>query len=203
MNLIEQRILSDGVIAPGDILKINTFLNQQIDPAVINFIAQALKHRFEGTEATKILTIEVSGIPIATMLGHYLNLPVIFARKQQDIQNTNDLYISQAFSFTHKQQNKLTVPALFISSTDKILIVDDFLANGEAVRALINITNQAGATVAGIGIAVEKGFMKGGKELRAEGYHVESIAIIDEMDYETQTLRFHENQANEIYESNI
>ena len=203
MNLIEQRILSDGVIAPGDILKINTFLNQQIDPAVINFIAQALKHRFEGTEATKVLTIEVSGIPIATMLGHYLNLPVIFARKQQDIQNTNDLYISQAFSFTHKQQNKLTVPALFISSTDKILIVDDFLANGEAVRALINITNQAGATVAGIGIAVEKGFMKGGKELRAEGYHVESIAIIDEMDYETQTLRFHENQANEIYESNI
>ena len=203
MNLIEQRILSDGVIAPGDILKINTFLNQQIDPAVINFIAQALKHRFEGTEATKILTIEVSGIPIATMLGHYLNLPVIFARKQQDIQNTNDLYISQAFSFTHKQQNQLTVPAPFISSTDKILIVDDFLANGEAVRALINITNQAGATVAGIGIAVEKGFMKGGKELRAEGYHVESIAIIDEMDYETQTLRFHENQANEIYESNI
>ena len=203
MNLIEQRILSDGVIAPGDILRINTFLNQQIDPAVINFIAQALKHRFEGTEATKILTIEVSGIPIATMLGHYLNLPVIFARKQQDIQNTNDLYISQAFSFTHKQQNQLTVPAPFISSTDKILIVDDFLANGEAVRALINITNQAGATVAGIGIAVEKGFMKGGKELRAEGYHVESIAIIDEMDYETQTLRFHENQANEIYESNI
>ena len=203
MNLIEQRILSDGVIAPGDILKINTFLNQQIEPAVINFIAQEFKKRFEGVEVTKILTIEVSGIPIATMLGHYLNLPVIFARKQQDIQNTNDLYISQAFSFTHKQQNKLTVPALFISSTDTILIVDDFLANGEAVRALINISTQAGATVAGIGIAVEKGFMKGGKELRAEGYHVESIAIIDEMDYETQTLRFHENQANEIYESNI
>jgi xanthine phosphoribosyltransferase len=203
MNLIEKKILSDGVISPGHILKINNFLNQQIEPAVINFIAQEFKKRFEGVEVTKILTIEVSGIPIATMLGHYLNLPVIFARKQQAIQDTSDLYISQAFSFTHKEQNQLTVPAPFISSTDKILIVDDFLANGEAVRALINITNQAGATVAGIGIAVEKGFMKGGKELRAEGYHVESIAIIDEMDYETQTLRFHENQANEIYESDI
>ena len=192
MNLIEKKILSDGIIEPGNILKINNFLNQQIEPDVVSFIAQELKKRYEGVEITKILTIEISGIPIATILGHFLNLPVIFARKQEVSQTTADTYSSQAFSFTHKKQNQVYVPAPFLSSADKILIIDDFLANGEASRALIDIANQAGATVVGIGVAVEKGFMKGGKELRAEGYHVEAVAIIDEMDYETQTIRFRE-----------
>ena len=192
MNFIEKKILSDGVIEPGHILKINNFLNQQIEPDVVSFIAQELKKRYEGVEITKILTIEISGIPIATILGHFLNLPVIFARKQEVSQTTADTYSSLAFSFTHKQQNKVYVPTPFISSTDKILIIDDFLANGEAARALIDIVNQAGATIAGIGMAIEKGFMKGGKELRAEGYRVESVAIIDEMDYETKTIRFRE-----------
>ena len=192
MNFIEKKILSDGVIEPGNILKINNFLNQQIDPDVMSFIAQDLKKRFEGVEMTKILTIEISGIPIATMLGHYLSLPVIFARKQEILNATDGMYVSQAFSFTHKQQNTVYVPTPFISSADKILIVDDFLANGEAARALIDIVSQAGATVAGIGIAIEKGFMKGGQELRAEGYRVESVAIIDGMDYETQTIHFRE-----------
>ena len=193
MNFIEKKILSDGVIEPGNILKINNFLNQQIDPDVMSFIAQDLKKRFEGVEMTKILTIEISGIPIATMLGHYLSLPVIFARKQEILNATDGMYVSQAFSFTHKQQNTVYVPTPFISSADKILIVDDFLANGEAARALIDIVRQAGATVAGIGIAIEKGFMKGGQELRAEGYRVESVAIIDGMDCETQTIHFREN----------
>ena len=192
MNFIEKKILSDGVIEPGNILKINNFLNQQIDPDVMSFIAQDLKKRFEGVEMTKILTIEISGIPIATMLGHYLSLPVIFARKQEILNATDGMYVSQAFSFTHKQQNTVYVPTPFISSADKILIVDDFLANGEAARALIDIVRQAGATVAGIGIAIEKGFMKGGQELRAEGYRVESVAIIDGMDCETQTIHFRE-----------
>ena len=192
MNFIEKKILSDGIIEPGNILKINNFLNQQIDPDVMSFIAQDLKKRFEGVEMTKILTIEISGIPIATMLGHYLSLPVIFARKQEILNATDGMYVSQAFSFTHKQQNTVYVPTPFISSADKILIVDDFLANGEAARALIDIVSQAGATVAGIGIAIEKGFMKGGQELRAEGYRVESVAIIDGMDYETQTIHFRE-----------
>ena len=192
MNFIEKKILSDGVIEPGHILKINNFLNQQIEPDVVSFIAQELKKRYEGVEITKILTIEISGIPIATILGHFLNLPVIFARKQEVSQTTADTYSSLAFSFTHKQQNKVYVPTPFISSTDKILIIDDFLANGEASRALIDIANQAGATVVGIGVAVEKGFMKGGRELRAEGYRVESVVIIDEMDYETKTIRFRE-----------
>lgn len=192
MNFIEKKILSDGIIEPGNILKINNFLNQQIDPDVMSFIAQDLKKRFEGVEMTKILTIEISGIPIATMLGHYLSLPVIFARKQEILNATDGMYVSQAFSFTHKQQNTVYVPTPFISSADKILIVDDFLANGEAARALIDIVRQAGATVAGIGIAIEKGFMKGGQELRAEGYRVESVAIIDGMDCETQTIHFRE-----------
>ena len=192
MNFIEKKILSDGIIEPGNILKINNFLNQQIDPDVMSFIAQDLKKRFEGVEMTKILTIEISGIPIATMLGHYLSLPVIFARKQEILNATDGMYVSQAFSFTHKQQNTVYVPTPFISSADKILIVDDFLANGEAARALIDIVSQAGATVAGIGIAIEKGFMKGGQELRAEGYRVESVAIIDGMDCETQTIHFRE-----------
>ena len=190
MNAIEKKIRSIGVIMPGDILRINNFLNQQIEIDVMRYIGQEFKKRFEGSEATKILTIEASGIAIATMLGLYLDLPIVFARKQTTLTITDNLLISQANSYTHKQQNKVFVPATFVAPTDKFLIVDDFIAEGEAIRALIDIVNQGGATVAGIGIVVEKGFQKGGRELRAEGYHLESLAIIDEMDYETQTIRF-------------
>lgn len=190
MNAIEKKIKSTGVIMPGNVLRINNFLNQQIEIDVMRYIGQEFKKRFEGSEATKILTIEASGIAIATMLGLYLDLPIVFARKQPVLTMTNNLLISQANSYTHKQLNKVFVPATFVAPTDKFLIVDDFIAEGEAIRALIDIVNQGGATVAGIGIVVEKGFQKGGRELRAEGYHLESLAIIDEMDYETQTIRF-------------
>lgn len=190
MNAIEKKIRSIGVIMPGDILRINNFLNQQIEIDVMRYIGQEFKKRFEGSEATKILTIEASGIAIATMLGLYLDLPIVFARKQPVLTMTDDMLISQANSYTHNQLNKVFVPATFVAPTDKFLIVDDFIAEGEAIRALIDIVNQGGATVAGIGIVVEKGFQKGGRELRAEGYHLESLAIIDEMDYETQTIRF-------------
>ena len=190
MNAIEKKIRSIGVIMPGDILRINNFLNQQIEIDVMRYIGQEFKKRFEGSEATKILTIEASGIAIATMLGLYLDLPIVFARKQPVLTMTDDMLISQANSYTHKQLNKVFVPATFVAPTDKFLIVDDFIAEGEAIRALIDIVNQGGATVAGIGIVVEKGFQKVGRELRAEGYHLESLAIIDEMDYETQTIRF-------------
>lgn len=190
MNAIEKKIRSIGVIMPGDILRINHFLNQQIEIDVMRYIGQEFKKRFEGSEATKILTIEASGIAIATMLGLYLDLPIVFARKQPVLTMTDDMLISQANSYTHNQLNKVFVPATFVAPTDKFLIVDDFIAEGEAIRALIDIVNQGGATVAGIGIVVEKGFQKGGRELRAEGYHLESLAIIDEMDYETQTIRF-------------
>ena len=190
MNAIEKKIRSIGVIMPGDILRINNFLNQQIEIDVMRYIGQEFKKRFDGSEATKILTIEASGIAIATMLGLYLDLPIVFARKQPVLTMTDDMLISQANSYTHNQLNKVFVPATFVAPTDKFLIVDDFIAEGEAIRALIDIVNQGGATVAGIGIVVEKGFQKGGRELRAEGYHLESLAIIDEMDYETQTIRF-------------
>jgi xanthine phosphoribosyltransferase len=190
MNYLEQKILSDGEIRPGNILKIDNFLNHQIDINVMREIAQDFKNRYEGVEVNKILTIEASGIAIATMLGHYLDVPVVFAKKSETLNSTDNKYVSNAYSFTHKQQNKVFVSAPYLSATDKILIVDDFLAEGEAVHALIDIAHQAGATVAGIGIAVEKGNQKGGKELRAEGYRVESIVIIDEMDFETQTIKF-------------
>lgn len=190
MNAIEKKIRSIGVIMPGDILRISNFLNQQIEIDVMRYIGQEFKKRFEGSEATKILTIEASGIAIATMMGLYLDLPIVFARKQPVLTMTDDMLISEANSYTHNQLNKVFVPATFVAPTDKFLIVDDFIAEGEAIRALIDIVNQGGATVAGIGIVVEKGFQKGGRELRAEGYHLESLAIIDEMDYETQTIRF-------------
>ena len=192
MNYLEQKILSDGIIKPGNILKIDNFLNHQIDINVMREIAQEFKNRFAGVEVNKILTIEASGIAIATMLGHYIDVPVVFAKKGESLNSTDNKYISQAYSFTHRQRNKVFVSAPYLSATDKILIVDDFLAEGEAVHALIDIAHQAGATVAGIGIAVEKGYQKGGKELRAEGYRLESIAIIEDMDYDTQTIRFRE-----------
>ena len=192
MNYLEQKILKECEIRPGNILKIDNFLNHQIQMDVMRFIAQEFKTRFAGTKITKILTIEASGIAIATMLGHYLDVPVVFAKKGETLNSSDDKYMSQAYSFTHKKQNKVFVSVPYISATDHLLIVDDFLAEGEAVHALIDIARQAGATIAGIGIAVEKGHQNGGRILREEGYHLESIAIIEEMDYETQTIKFRE-----------
>ena len=190
MNYLEEKILREGVIRPGNILKIDNFLNHQIQIDVIRYIAQEFKSRFADTEITKILTIEASGIAIATMLGNSLDVPVVFAKKSETLNSIDDKYISQAYSFTHKKQNNVFVFAPYISASDHVLIVDDFLAEGEAVHALIDITRQAGATIAGIGIAVEKGHQSGGRKLREEGYHLESIAIIEEMNYETQTIKF-------------
>lgn len=190
MNYLEEKILREGVIRPGNILKIDNFLNHQIQIDVMRFIAQEFKTRFAGTEITKILTIEASGIAIATMLGNSLDVPVVFAKKSETLNSSDDKYISQAYSFTHKKQNKVFVSVPYLSASDHVLIVDDFLAEGEAVHALINIARQAGATIAGIGIAVEKGHQNGGRILRNEGYHLESLAIIEEMNFETQTIKF-------------
>ncbi len=190
MNYLEEKILREGVIRPGNILKIDNFLNHQIQIDVMRFIAQEFKTRFAGTEITKILTIEASGIAIATMLGNSLDVPVVFAKKSETLNSSDDKYISQAYSFTHKKQNKVFVSVPYLSASDHVLIVDDFLAEGEAVHALIDIARQAGATIAGIGIAVEKGHQNGGRKLREEGYHLESLAIIEEMNYENQTIKF-------------
>ena len=190
MNFLEEKILSDGIIKQDNILKIDNFLNHQIDINIMRQIAQELKRRFSDVEVNKVLTIEASGIAIATMLGNLYDVPVVFAKKSETANSTDDKYVSQAYSFTHKHMNSVFVSRPYLSSSDRVLIVDDFLADGQAAHALINIVHQAGGKVSGIGIAVEKGQQQGGKLLREEGYRLESIAIIEEMNWQSQTIRF-------------
>ena len=190
MNFLEEKILTDGVVKPGNVLKIDNFLNHQIDIGIIRQIANELKRRFQPAEVNKVLTIEASGIAIATMLANLYDVPVVFAKKSETVSNTDEKYIAQAYSFTHKRMNDVFVSRPYLKNTDKVLIVDDFLADGQAAHALIDIVHQAGGEVVGIGIAVEKGQQMGGALLRQEGYKLESIAIIEEMDYKTQTIRF-------------
>ena len=192
MNFLEERIVTDGTIMEGNVLKIDNFLNHQIDIGIIRQIAYELKRRFEGIEVNKVLTIEASGIAIATMLGHLYDVPVVFAKKSETVNSTDAKYVSQAYSFTHKKMNKVFVSRPYLHDTDRVLIVDDFLADGQATHALIDLVHQAGGQVAAIGIAVEKGQQKGGRLLREEGYRLESVAIIEEMDWKTQTIRFRE-----------
>lgn len=192
MNFLEEKILADGKINPGNVLKVDNFLNHQIDIDIMRQIAYEFKRRFKGKEVTKVLTIEASGIAIATMLADLYDVPVVFAKKSSTVNCTDDKYVAQAYSFTHKKMNNVFVSRPYLSANDKVIIVDDFLADGEAAGALINIVKQAGGSVTGIGIAIEKGVQAGGKKLREAGYHLESIAIIDEMDYDTQRIRFRE-----------
>lgn len=194
MNFLEEKIVSDGVVKPGNILIIDNFLNHQIDIGIIRQIASELKRRFRGVEVNKILTIEASGIAMATMLGHLYDVPVVFAKKSESANSVDTKYVSHAYSFTHKQENKVFVSKPYLQPTDRVLIVDDFLADGQAVHALIDLVHQAGAKVVGIGIAVEKGQQKGGRLLREEGFHLESIAIIEDMNWETQTILFREEE---------
>lgn len=198
MNFLEEKILCDGEIRQGDILKIDSFLNHQIDIDIIRQIAYELQRRFRGLEINKVLTIEASGIAIATMLGHLYDVPVVFAKKNQAANCTDDKYMSQAYSFTHKAVNSVFVSKSYLHATDKVLIVDDFLAEGEAIHALADLVHQSGGEVVGIGVAVEKGYQKGGRILREEGYHLESIAIIEEMDYETQSILFREQPSQDL-----
>lgn len=190
MNFLEKKILADGKVKPGDILKVDSFLNHQIDISIMRLIGYELKRRFCGMQITKILTIEASGIAIAAFLGDLFDVPVVFAKKGETVNSTDDKYVSQAFSFTHKQTNKVFVSKPYMQATDRVLIVDDFLATGEAILSLIDIVKQAGAEVAGIGIAIEKGYQSGGRLLREQGYHLESIAIIDAMNAENGEIIF-------------
>lgn len=192
MNFLEEKIIQDGRINPGNILKVDNFLNHQIDIDIMRQIAYEFKRRFKGKHVNKVLTIEASGIAIATMLADLYDVPVVFAKKGETANCTDDKYMAQAYSFTHKQMNNVFVSRPYLSANDQVLIVDDFLAEGEAASALIDIVRQAGGTVSGIGIAIEKGQQNGGKRLRDAGYQVESIAIIEDMDYEKQTIKFRE-----------
>ena len=190
MHFLEEKILSDATIKEGNILKIDNFLNHQIDIDIIRQIAYELKRRFKGKEVTKILTIEASGIAIATLMGEIYDVPIVFAKKGETANSTDDKYIAEAYSFTHKKSNNVFVSKPYMLAGEKVLIVDDFLADGQAMGALIDIVHQAGAEVVGLGVAVEKGQQNGGKNLRAQGYQVESVAIIDSMDYETGKIVF-------------
>ena len=190
MNFLEERIKRDGIIKPGNILKVDSFLNHQIDVSLMDKIGEEFKRRFDGIEVTKILTIEASGIGLACLVArHFGNVPVVFAKKTQTVQD-DDKYMADVMSFTHKVNNHVFVSKKYVNKDDKVLIIDDFMAHGQAALGLIEICRQAGATVEGIGIAIEKGFQNGGDELRAKGYKLESIAIVEKMDAEKGTIEF-------------
>lgn len=190
MNFLEEKIITDGKIFDENIIKVDGFLNHQIDMDTLRQVACEFKRRFKGVHVDKILTIEASGIAVAVMLANMYDVPVVFAKKNATVNSTDDKYMSEAFSFTHKKMNNVFVSKPYLKEGENILIIDDFLADGQAASALIDIVNQAKANVVGIGVAIEKGQQNGGKMLREKGFHVESIAIIDSMNTETQTVFF-------------
>lgn len=181
MKKMEEKILAEGRILPGGVLKVGTFLNQQIDIHFMREIGEEIAGLFKGEEITKILTIEASGIPIAVSAGFAMDLPVVYAKKNKSSNISGDVYCTTVHSFTHGNNNNVIVGKEFISEGDRILIVDDFLAHGSALTGLIEITEQAGAAVVGCVAAIEKGFQMGGDSLREKGYRIESLAIIEEM----------------------
>ena len=182
MNCLEKRILKDGVVKPGNVLKVDSFLNHQMDIGLMNQIGEEFYKRFSDLKINKILTIEAFGIAIAYGAALKFQVPVLFAKKSKSINIAADTYVADVVSFTHKNQNKVVVSQQFLGPEDHVLIIDDFLANGCALQGLIAICDQAGATVEGIGIAVEKGFQVGGQVIRNLGYRLESLAIVDSMD---------------------
>ena len=190
MNCIEERILKEGVVKKGNVLKVDGFLNHQIDVELLNEMAKEWKARFEGKNINKILTIEASGIGIACIVAQHFNVPVVFAKKSKSINIDGSMYVAEVESFTHKTTNNVIVSKKYLSEDDHVLIIDDFLANGCALQGLIEITKYAGATVEGIGIASEKGFQGGGKLIRGMGYQLESLAIVDSMNDETGEIVF-------------
>ena len=181
MKLLEDKILSDGRVLPGDVLKVDSFLNHQIDVELINKCGEEWYRLYKDTEITKIVTIEASGIGIACIAAQYFGVPVVFAKKTKSLNLSADCYTAEVYSYTKATTKTVMISKRYISPDDKILIIDDFLANGSALRGLISIIDQAGATVAGIGIAIEKAYQGGGDELRAQGYRIESLASIESM----------------------
>ncbi len=192
MNFLEERIQKDGVVKEGNVLKVDSFLNHQMDTALIDEIGAEFKRRFSGKRIDKVLTIEASGIGIAIMTARHFGVPMVFAKKAKSINIEGEMYIAEVESFTHKCKNQVIVSKKFISEGEHLLIIDDFLANGCALQGLISIVSQAGAVVEGIGIVIEKGFQIGGRAIRNMGYHVESLAIVDGMDAENGVIHFRE-----------
>ena len=190
MNCLEARIAKDGVVKEGNVLKVDSFLNHQMDVELMNEIGKEFYRRFQGKPINKILTIEASGIAIAYAVAQQFGVPVLFAKKSKSINIAGDTYTAEVESFTHKNRNTVVVSKQFLSADDHVLIIDDFLANGCALQGLISIVDQAGGTVEGIGIAIEKGFQVGGRVIRNLGYRLESLAIVDGMNAETGEITF-------------
>jgi len=192
MNFLEARIAKDGVVKEGNVLKVDSFLNHQMDIGLMDEIGKEFYRRFQNRPINKILTIEASGIAIAYAVAQQFKVPLLFAKKSKSINIAGDTYVAEVASFTHKNINTVVVSKQFLSDKDHVLIVDDFLANGCALQGLISIVDQAGGTVEGIGIAVEKGFQMGGQVIRNLGYKLESLAIVESMDPETGKIIFRE-----------
>lgn len=182
MKFMEDRILKDGQVRAGNILKVDNFLNHQLDVDLLDEVGRAFYERFKDRGITKILTVEASGIAIACLTARYFNVPVVFAKKSKSRNLDGDLYKSVVHSFTYNIDNTVTLSKKYLDSSDTVLLVDDFLANGKAMKGLTDICQQAGAKIEGIGIAIEKGFQSGGQELRDSGYEVFSLAIVDSME---------------------
>ena len=190
MELLEQRIRLDGVVKSEGVLKVDSFLNHQMDINLFNEMGKEWKRLFADAPINKILTIEASGIGIAAVAAQHFGVPVVFAKKSQSINLDGDMYSTKIQSFTHQRIYDVIVSKKFLNADDHVLLIDDFLANGCALNGLIELVEEAGATVEGIGIAVEKGFQPGGDDLRARGYHLESLAIVQAMDPETGEIEF-------------
>ena len=192
MNFLEERILKDGVVTAGNVLKVDSFLNHQMDVRLLEQIGEEICRRYEGKKITKVLTIETSGIAIAFCVAQKLGVPMVFAKKYKSINLSGDMYVAQVESFLHNEVENVIVARKFLSEEDNVLIVDDILANGCSLQGLIAIVESAGARVEGLGIAIEKGFQMGGRAIRGMGYRLESIAIVDSMNVDSGVICFRE-----------
>lgn len=190
MNFLEERIRKDGIVKPGNVLKVDSFLNHQMDIGLMEQIGKEFHHRFADKPVTKVLTIEASGIGIACFVAKEFGVPMVFAKKSKSINLEGEMYVAEVESFTHKNKNQVIVSRKFLNEEDHLLIIDDFLANGCALQGLIAIADAAGAKVEGLGIVIEKGFQVGGTVIRNLGYQLESLAIVDAMDAETGVITF-------------
>lgn len=194
MNFLEERIIKDGIVKPGNVLKVDSFLNHQMDISLMEEIGKEFKRRFADKKVTKVMTIEASGIGIACFVAKEFGVPMVFAKKTKSINLEGEMYVAEVESFTHKNKNQVIVSKKFLNPEDHLLIIDDFLANGCALQGLISIAESAGATIEGLGIVIEKGFQVGGRVIRNLGYDLQSLAIVDAMDADTGAITFREQE---------
>ena len=198
MQLLEERIRRDGVIKEGNVLKVDSFLNHQMDIKLFKEIGKEFRRRFAGEEINKILTIEASGIGIACVVAESFDVPVVFAKKTKTKNIAGDVYTSKVESFTHGRVYDIIVSKEFLTKDDRVLLIDDFLANGKALEGLADLVQLSGATLVGAGIVIEKGFQVGGEIIRSKGIHLESLAIVDGMDEKTGTIQFRKQKWDDL-----